>query len=65
MGIIVENPGIQTTVQDEGRFGYQQFRSITSRSHGYPVLLYCQYSGRKQESESALEITFIGTGAEV
>ncbi|MFR3529167.1 MAG: hypothetical protein ACLTTZ_01195 [Lachnospiraceae bacterium] len=25
MGIIVENPGIQTTVQDEGRFGYQQF----------------------------------------
>ena len=25
MGIVVENPGIQTTVQDEGRFGYQQY----------------------------------------
>ena len=24
MGIIVENPGILTTVQDEGRFGFQQ-----------------------------------------
>ena len=25
MGIVIENPGILTTVQDEGRFGYQQF----------------------------------------
>ena len=25
MGIIVENGGILTTVQDEGRFGYQAF----------------------------------------
>ena len=25
MGIIIENPGILTTVQDEGRFGSQQF----------------------------------------
>ena len=25
MGIIIENPGILTTIQDEGRFGYQQF----------------------------------------
>ena len=25
MGIVVENPGLLTTVQDEGRFGYQQF----------------------------------------
>ena len=25
MGIVVETPGILTTVQDEGRFGYQQF----------------------------------------
>ena len=24
MGIVVENPGLLTTVQDEGRFGYQQ-----------------------------------------
>ncbi len=28
MGIIIENPGILTTVQDEGRFGYQQFGEI-------------------------------------
>ena len=30
MGIIVENGGILTTVQDEGRFGYQAFGVSTS-----------------------------------
>ena len=30
MGIIFENGGILTTVQDEGRFGYQAFGVSTS-----------------------------------
>ena len=46
MGVIVENPGIQTTVQDEGRFGYQQFGVIAGRSYGYKVLFPRQYTGR-------------------
>ena len=25
MGMVIVNPGIYTTVQDEGRFGYEQF----------------------------------------
>lgn len=25
MGMVIENPGVYTTVQDEGRFGYEQF----------------------------------------
>ena len=25
MGIVVENPGVLTTIQDKGRYGYEQF----------------------------------------
>ena len=47
MGIIVENGGILTTVQDEGRFGYQAFGVSTSGAmdnHSF----HRQYTGRKR-----------------
>ena len=25
MGVVVENPGVLTTIQDKGRYGYEQF----------------------------------------
>ena len=60
MGIIVENPGIQTTVQDEGRFGYQQF----GVSPACPMVTQSFYIANilagNRRGESALEITFMG-----
>lgn len=58
MGIIVENPGIQTTVQDEGRFGSQQYGVSPA---GYMDLKSFWIAnilvGNKKE-EGVLEMTF-------
>lgn len=45
MGIIVENPGIQTTVQDEGRFGSQQY-GVSPAGYMVKIFLDCQHFGR-------------------
>ena len=40
MGIVVENGGVLTTVQDEGRFGYQAYGVSTSGamdSHAFHI----------------------------
>lgn len=60
MGIFVEVPGILTTVQDEGRFGYQQFGvspagPMDTMSFALANLLV----GNKQ-NEGLLELTFSG-----
>lgn len=60
MGIFVEAPGIQTTVQDEGRFGYQQYGvspagPMDARSFHLANILV----GNRRE-EAVLEITFQG-----
>lgn len=60
MGIIVEIPGVQTTIQDEGRFGYQQFGvspagPMDTRSFHIANLLV-----GNQRSEGVLEMTFNG-----
>lgn len=60
MGIVVENPGLLTTVQDEGRFGYQQYGvspagPMDTRSFHLANVLV----GNKRQ-EGALEITFQG-----
>lgn len=60
MGIVVENPGIQTTVQDEGRFGYQQF----GVSPAGPMDAWSFYLANilvgNDRKEGALEMTFSG-----
>jgi len=60
MGIIVEYPGILTTVQDAGRFGYQQFGvspagPMDTRSFALANILV----GNKR-TQGGLEITFQG-----
>ena len=60
MGIIVENPGIQTTVQDEGRFGYQQFGVSPSGPMDTQSFYIANILAGNRRGESALEITFMG-----
>lgn len=60
MGILVEDGGILTTVQDEGRFGYQQYGvspagPMDSRSFNLANILVGNARG-----EGALEISFMG-----
>lgn len=60
MGIIIENPGILTTIQDEGRFGYQQFGvspagPMDTKSFRLANILVGNDCG-----EGALEMTFQG-----
>ena len=47
MGIIVENGGILTTVQDEGRFGYQAFGVSTSGAMAMNSRCIGQFWGKK------------------
>lgn len=60
MGIIVENPGIQTTVQDEGRFGYQQFGVSPAGPMDAKSFYLANILVGNQRSEGALELTFSG-----
>ncbi|BCZ27606.1 allophanate hydrolase [Claveliimonas bilis] len=60
MGIIVENPGIQTTVQDEGRFGYQQFGVSPAGPMDTQSFYIANILTGNRRGESALEITFMG-----
>ena len=60
MGILIQEPGLFTTVQDEGRYGYQQFGVTPSgpmdaRSFHIANLLVGNDLG-----EGALEMTFQG-----
>ena len=60
MGIIVGNPGIQTTVQDEGRFGYQQFGVSPAGPMDTQSFYLANILAGNQKSEGALEMTFSG-----
>lgn len=60
MGIIVENPGIQTTVQDEGRFGYQQYGVSPSGPMDTRSFYLANLLAGNRKGESALELTFMG-----
>ena len=60
MGIIVENGGILTTVQDEGRFGYQAFGVSTSGAMDNHSFHIANILVGNDMGEGALEMTFIG-----
>ena len=57
MGILIQEPGLFTTVQDEGRYGYQQFGVTPSGPRSFHIanLLVGNNLG-----EGALEMTFQG-----
>ncbi len=60
MGIVVENPGIQTTVQDEGRFGYQQFGVSPAGPMDAKSFYLANILVGNERSEGVLELTFSG-----
>lgn len=60
MGIIVENPGILTTVQDEGRFGYQQFGVSPAGPMDTKSFYLANILAGNKRSEGVLEMTFQG-----
>lgn len=60
MGIIVESPGIQTTVQDEGRFGCQQFGVSPAGPMDTQSFYLANILAGNKRSEGVLEMTFSG-----
>ncbi len=60
MGIIIENPGLLTTVQDEGRFGYAQFGVTSSGPMDVESFNIANLLVGNAPGESALEATFLG-----
>ena len=60
MDIIVENPGILTTVQDEGRFGYQQFGVSPAGPMDTQSFYLANILAGNRRSEGLLEMTFSG-----
>lgn len=60
MGIVVENPGIQTTVQDEGRFGFQQYGVSPAGPMDTRSFYLANILVGNKRGEGALEITYAG-----
>lgn len=60
MGILVKDPGPFTTVQDEGRFGYQQYGVTPSGPMDARAFHIANILVGNPQGEGALEITFKG-----
>lgn len=60
MGIVVLNPGILTTVQDEGRFGYQQFGVSPAGPMDTLSFYLANILVGNPRGEGVLEMTFSG-----
>ena len=60
MGIVVENGGVLTTVQDEGRFGYRAYGVSTSGAMDTHAFHIANLLVGNKMTEGALEMTFIG-----
>ena len=60
MAIIIENPGLLTTIQDEGRFGYGQFGVTPSGPMDTESFQIANLLVGNPPGESALEATVLG-----
>lgn len=60
MGIIIDNPGLLTTIQDEGRFGYGQFGVTPSGPMDVDSFQIANLLVGNSPGESALEATVLG-----
>lgn len=60
MGILVKDPGPFTTVQDEGRFGYQQYGVTPSGAMDVRAFHIANILAGNPQEEGALEFTFQG-----
>ncbi len=60
MGFVTENPGVLTTVQDEGRFGYEQFGVSPAGPMDVRAFRTANLLVGNDMGESALEATVLG-----
>lgn len=60
MGMIIENPGIYTTVQDEGRFGYEQFGVSPAGPMDRRAFHIANLLVGNDRNEAVLEMTILG-----
>lgn len=60
MGFVTENPGVLTTVQDEGRYGYEQFGMSPAGPMDGTAFRTANILVGNPEGESALEATVLG-----
>ena len=60
MGFRVDNPGILTTIQDSGRFGYEKFGVSPSGAMDFVSFTLANILAGNPDNESALEFTIAG-----
>lgn len=60
MGVVIENPGILTTIQDEGRYGYEQFGVSPAGPMDLESFHIANLLVGNDRGESALEATMLG-----
>lgn len=62
MSLLIEKPGLLTTIQDLGRFGYQKHGVLTGGAMDTYSLRIANFLVGNPENEAALEITLMGPG---
>lgn len=60
VGFVTENPGVLTTIQDEGRYGYEQFGMSPAGPMDGTAFRTANLLVGNPEGESALEATVLG-----
>lgn len=65
MSISVLNPGLQSTIQDLGRHGYQKYGVIVSGAMDTYAMRFANIAVGNNENEGVLEITMIGPSLEL
>ncbi|MBC2581096.1 biotin-dependent carboxyltransferase family protein [Clostridium sp. DJ247] len=65
MSIKVLNPGLLTTIQDLGRYGYQKHGIIVSGAMDAYSLRLANFLVGNEDGEAAIEITLIGPSLEI
>lgn len=65
MSISVLNPGLQSTIQDLGRHGYQKYGVIVSGAMDTYAMRLANIAVGNNENEGVLEITMIGPSLEL
>lgn len=60
MGFVTENPGVLTTIQDEGRYGYEQFGMSPAGPMDGTAFRTANILVGNPKGESALEATVLG-----
>lgn len=65
MSISVLNPGLQSTIQDFGRHGYQKYGVIVSGAMDSYAMRLANIAVGNNENEGVLEITMIGPSLEL